>query len=82
MAIDRLEFAPGARFNGVPHSAGTKEYFHCVSGEIQLTIAGELYELAAGDVIAFPGEATHAYANPGAEAALGLSVVVLAPEHT
>ena len=82
MAIDRLEFAPRARFNGVPHSSGTKEYFHCVQGRIAMTIAGETFELEAGDVIAFPGEASHAYANPHDAPALGLSVVVLAPEHT
>lgn len=34
MEMDRMEFEPGARLGGVPHSAGTKEYFHCVQGQL------------------------------------------------
>jgi transcriptional regulator with XRE-family HTH domain len=78
MAIERIELAPRGRMAGVPHTPGTREYLTCESGEIVLVAAGERWELAAGDVVAFRGDQRHSYANPGDEPAIGYSVVVLA----
>jgi transcriptional regulator with XRE-family HTH domain len=79
MEIDKIELNIGAKMRGVPHSAGTREYLHCLQGEIAIVVAGETYQIAKGDVFAFPGETHHSYENIGKAKAIGLSVVAIAP---
>lgn len=79
LQMERMELLPGAFMRGVPHIGGTKEYLTCLSGAIRVTIAGEDYTLAPGDVLAFPGDQHHAYHNPGRVLAAGVSVVALVP---
>lgn len=79
MELDRMEFPAGARFIGIPHTPGTREYLACEAGEIVLQVAGEQRSLKAGDVAVFRGDQRHSYLNPGRTAAIGYSVVVLAP---
>jgi transcriptional regulator with XRE-family HTH domain len=79
MEIDKIELNSGARMRGIPHAAGTKEYLHCLQGEIAVIIAGEIYQITKGDVLAFPGEIHHSYENIGKTKAIGLSVVAIAP---
>jgi transcriptional regulator with XRE-family HTH domain len=78
MELDRFELPPGARMAGVPHTPGTREYLTCESGAIVLVAAGERFDLAPGDLVAFHGDQRHSYANPGNKVAVGYSVVVLA----
>ena len=78
MVIERMELPPRGRITGVPHMPGTREYLTCESGEIVLSVAGEDFELAAGDVLSFRGDQRHSYANPLPQRAVGYSVVVLA----
>lgn len=79
MEIDRMEIKAGGRFAGTPHLVGTKEYFTCIEGDIQITVAGKTYDLSPGDVVAFPGSYAHSYFNSGNQLAVGISVVVIAP---
>jgi transcriptional regulator with XRE-family HTH domain len=79
LEMERMELAPGQRFSGVPHTPGTREYLTCEKGNLVLTASGESFSLAAGDVVVFRGDQKHGYANPGTEAAVGYSIVVLAP---
>jgi quercetin dioxygenase-like cupin family protein len=59
--------------------SGVREYFTCLDGCVNLMVAGERYELATGDVLAFPGNQPHSYQNADAlKPARGVSVVVLA----
>ena len=77
--IEVMDFAPGAVTPGTPHLPGTREYFTCLNGRVQLTVGGDRHALAEGDVLAFPGNQPHSYANADASApARGVSVVVLA----
>ena len=78
MEIDRLEIAPGGKLGGLPHLEHTKEYLTCLEGEVEVHVAGESYRVAAGDVLAFPGNRPHAYQNSGHTRAVCVSVVVLA----
>jgi transcriptional regulator with XRE-family HTH domain len=78
MEIDRFELPAGARMAGVPHTPGTREYLTCEAGEIVLVTAGERFDLAPGDLVAFHGDQRHSYANPGKKTAIAYSVVVLA----
>ena len=66
MELDRMELPPRAKMTGIPHTAGTREYLTCESGEIVLVASGEEYHLEAGDVVAFRGDQRHSYINPGA----------------
>ncbi len=79
MAIDRIELAPGARLPGSPHAPGTHEFIYCERGQIDLRVSGEQFELARGEVAAFPGDQRHSYQNAGRATAIGFSVVSLAP---
>jgi XRE family transcriptional regulator, regulator of sulfur utilization len=77
--LERMEFAPNAMMAGTPHLPGTREYFSCLQGAVAIFVAGDRYDLAAGDVLAFPGNVPHSYRNPDAAArAMGISVVILA----
>jgi transcriptional regulator with XRE-family HTH domain len=77
--IGRMEFRPGSRLTGIPHTPGTREYLTCDSGQIELVAGGEKWLLNPGDVISFRGDQRHSYANPGRAPAVGYSVVLLAP---
>jgi len=79
LEIDRMEFPAGAYMAGVPHTPGTREYLTCESGSIQLSVAGESWELKPGEVLVFRGDQKHGYRNPGTQTAIAYSVVVLAP---
>jgi transcriptional regulator with XRE-family HTH domain len=77
--MEVMDFEPGAVMGGTPHLPGTREFFTCLDGRVNLMVAGERYELAAGDVLAFPGNLPHSYQNGDAlQAARGVSVVVFA----
>ena len=81
--MEVLDFAPGAVMAGTPHLPGTREFFTCLDGAVNLMVAGDRYALATGDVLAFPGNLPHSYQNAsGLEAARGVSVVVLAKAGT
>jgi XRE family transcriptional regulator, regulator of sulfur utilization len=77
--MEVMDFAPGALMGGTPHLPGTREFFTCLDGRVNLLVAGERYQLAEGDVLAFPGNLPHSYQNadPAAKAR-GVSVVVFA----
>jgi transcriptional regulator with XRE-family HTH domain len=79
VVIDRMELPAGGRIPGVPHMPGTREYLTCESGEIVLAAGGEQFRLGPGDVVVFRGDQRHSYRNPGGRAAVGYSVVLLAP---
>ena len=79
MDFDRMEISPGARIAGIPHKTGTKEYLTCEQGAIDLTVAGEKYQLKSGDVVVFRGDQKHSYMNHGRQAAVGFSVVIFSP---
>jgi len=77
MEIDRIVVAPGARLRGVPHISGTREYLNCLKGKVTLFCEGDRHDLETGDVLAFPGDVSHSYYNPGTTPAECFSVVSL-----
>ena len=81
--MEVMDFAPGAVMGGTPHLPGTREFFTCLEGAVRLLVAGEVYALGAGDVLAFPGNLPHSYQNAdGVAPARGVSVVILAKAGT
>jgi transcriptional regulator with XRE-family HTH domain len=79
MEVDRIELKPGSQMKGIPHSSGTKEYFHCIQGEITVFIFSQKFVVKKGDVLAFPGESNHTYVNSGKVMAIGMSFVAMTP---
>jgi quercetin dioxygenase-like cupin family protein/DNA-binding XRE family transcriptional regulator len=74
-----MDFAPDGRLGGTPHLPGTREYFTCLDGQVEITVGGQHYELTAGEVLAFPGNSPHSYHNPHSNSpARGISIVILA----
>jgi XRE family transcriptional regulator, regulator of sulfur utilization len=45
-----MEFAADARLRGTPHLPGTREYFTCLDGRVEIVVAGDRHELGAGDL--------------------------------
>jgi transcriptional regulator with XRE-family HTH domain len=76
--IDRMELPAGGRIPGVPHMPGTREYFTCERGFVVVAVAGAQWTVGPGDVLVFKGDQRHSYRNPGRDAAVGYSVVLLA----
>jgi len=64
LEITRMEFEPGGRMGGIPHTPGTREYLTCERGKVELSAAGKRWKLEAGDMLAFRGDQRHAYHNP------------------
>lgn len=79
LELDRMELPPSSQMTGVPHRMGTREYLACETGQVELVVSGERYELSAGDVVVFRGDQKHSYANRGAKVAVAYSAVVLGP---
>jgi len=77
--MEVVDFAPAAVMAGTPHLPGTREFFTCLDGSVNIMVAGDRHALAAGDVLAFPGNLPHSYQNADPLApARGVSVVVFA----
>jgi mannose-6-phosphate isomerase-like protein (cupin superfamily) len=77
--IELMELAPDGAMAGTPHLPGTREFFSCIEGQVTIFVAGDRYDLEAGDVLGFPGNVPHSYRNPHkAVKARGVSVVILA----
>lgn len=79
LEIDRMEFEPGARMVGMPHKNGTREYLFCELGQIELSVAGEIWKLSQGDVVVFRGDQRHSYFNNTLEKSIGHSIILIGP---
>jgi transcriptional regulator with XRE-family HTH domain len=77
--IDRVEIQGRSSMGGRPHVQGSKEYLMTLAGEVIVSVDGEDYTVAAGDVLAFPGDQRHAYRNGKSRPAVALSVVLPMP---
>lgn len=76
LEITRMSFEPAGSMRGTPHVRDAKEYLHVIASCVTVLVSGDVFEVNAGDVLAFPGDQPHSYANRTAEAAVALSVVV------
>lgn len=60
-----LEMAPGARSTSSPHQTGVIEHVLVIEGQLELTVAGVLHCLQAGEALRFAADCEHSYYNPG-----------------
>ncbi|RNE67378.1 helix-turn-helix domain-containing protein [Cryobacterium tepidiphilum] len=70
--------AGGDRHDSEAHAAGTRELIQVQEGCLLIEAAGQSVTLEAGDAMGFPGDAAHAYINPG-QASARFSLVVFEP---
>jgi transcriptional regulator with XRE-family HTH domain len=77
--LDRMELAPSSHLLGIPHRIGAREYLACESGQVELMVSREKYELSPGDVVVFRGDQKHSYANRSSQVAIAYSAVILGP---
>jgi transcriptional regulator with XRE-family HTH domain len=70
--------APGDRRTSEPHRPGSLELLSVQTGAVALAVGDHHVEVPAGDSAWFDATRPHAYANPGATAAM-FTLVVLEP---
>ena len=75
----RWEVRPGETFGGQAHAPGTRELIWVESGTVTVTVAGESYQVNAGQSARFPGALQHHYSNNSTNPASFLMVVVIPP---
>jgi transcriptional regulator with XRE-family HTH domain len=56
---------PGESYASEPHRAGTRELLHVISGQLTLTVGGDVRRLRAGDAASLVADVSHEYANEG-----------------
>ena len=71
-----MELPRGASMTGVPHTPGTREYLTVEAGEVELSAAGESWQLGRGELVVFRGDQKHGYRNVGRTTAVAYSVVL------
>lgn len=69
-----LQFEPDGILDSQPHATGAHEQLTVVSGTLQLTSAGEIQLLRAGDTARYAADCPHCIAAPG-EAARAFLIV-------
>lgn len=79
LIIERMELEPGGSMRGTPHTTGTKEYLHATVGTVTVLVAGQIFAVDRGAVLAFPGDQPHSYVNRTRARAVAFSVVAPAP---
>lgn len=75
LQFERMTLEPSTTMIGIPHSQGTKEYFTCTKGKIEVRVGKDVFEVEEGDVISFPGSWRHAYRNMLDRKSQGISIV-------
>ena len=74
----RWTLQPGEGFGGDAHMPATRELVQVEDGTLTLIVAGERYQVAAGQSARFPGGVPHAYRNDGT-APVDLTMIVVVP---
>ncbi len=73
--VNDINMLPGCYTRGKPHPDGSHELFLCLEGRAVLEIQDEKFEVDAGNLIYFPGNLPHNYANAGLKPVQAISVV-------
>ncbi len=75
--INDVAILPSCNTRGRPHPKGSHEFFFCQRGEATLKISNRSYVVKAGDLIYFPGNLPHDYANFGKKIVQAISVIAM-----
>ncbi|TCO51582.1 hypothetical protein EV646_101573 [Kribbella antiqua] len=80
LEIWRLRLPPNTSVEGVPHAPGTNEHLLVAAGRLTAGPTNDPRELAAGDLLAFAGDAPHTYRTT--KTAADVTVVIASPVQT
>lgn len=61
----RIVIEPSGALTAQPHLTGSEEYITVFSGEVEITVADESFQLSKGDSIRFLANVPHSYSNIG-----------------
>ncbi len=75
----RWTVQPGESFGGDAHAPATREMAWVEAGTLTLTVAGDTYQVSAGQCARFPGGLPHAYANEGGSPVVLTMITVIPP---
>jgi len=73
-----LRIAARSTHSADAHAAGTHELLVVLIGQLKMRVGDEVYDLGAGDAIAFAADRPHAYENPGSSEGRYHNVIVYA----
>lgn len=71
----RILIRPGGNLTAQPHLRGAEEYLTVFQGQVEVTVAGEVFLLEEGDSLRFRADVVHGYCNRGREEA-ALSMLI------
>jgi quercetin dioxygenase-like cupin family protein len=71
-----LRLAARSVHSSEAHAPGTHELIVVLSGQLRMRVHDEIYELGAGDSIAFAADRQHAYENPSGSEARYHNIIV------
>jgi transcriptional regulator with XRE-family HTH domain len=74
----RWTINPGEAFGGDAHAPATREMLWVEAGTLTITVAGQKYQVSAGQCARFPGSLPHSYANEGTEP-VALTMIIVVP---
>lgn len=74
-----IEIDAGSYLDAEPHPTGAQEFITVFSGELTLTVSGEVFRLHQGCAFRFQADCPHGYRNTGSEVCR-LSMVIYYPE--
>jgi len=75
--MSEVTILPDCNTRGKPHPKGSQEFFYCLEGTVHLDIQGDEVEVAAGELLYFPGNLPHDYINRGRKPVHAVSVVTI-----
>lgn len=61
----RIQIEPNGFLQAQPHMAGTEEYITIFSGNAEIIVGDEVFQLLVGDSLRFKADVDHSYRNVG-----------------
>ncbi len=79
--MTNIDMMPGCHTLGTPHPKGSHELFYCIDGVATMVIDTEEIEIHSGDLVYFPGNLPHYYANNSPKPVHAVAVVSSYQKH-
>jgi transcriptional regulator with XRE-family HTH domain len=77
-----VEIEAGGLLSGTVQSPRGRKFAYCLSGAIQLQVAGNSYTIKRGSTVVFPGDESHSFRNQGTTKAQLFSIHFYAEPET
>jgi XRE family transcriptional regulator, regulator of sulfur utilization len=74
-----LEIEPGVQFHAEPHQGNAEEHVFVMRGQIEITLADEVFHVVSQHFISFQADCVHSYQNDGANMAVAILTISYLP---